>query len=287
MHNHQTSARAGDFSPITSLFNPDGDTVLIFLSANGIQFFDATSDPWYRATIPGDKVYSQALSDGVKVYMPEEAASPMGCISQYQFCNPSLSSNNCGPLASWYDAAVEAWPLFGMTLEDGESGTIPTANNTMGSRYLWLLEVFASGQTSINNIVMGLGPDALTTVKYLHSGIVAALPINQWQFDVRYWWATYLASLQAAVVNAAHGPGDPALEPYEELPFNSHARDICNNQVRYIAIHVRDLKLTWSARILTENPQYQACLVQPLRALLHLGHRRPGHHHLLRSGAHF
>ncbi|KAG6365292.1 hypothetical protein INS49_006901 [Diaporthe citri] len=200
------------------------------LNSNGIEFYDKTSDPWYRATVPGDKVYELSKSEKFVIYQPEEAASPMGCVKQYQFCNPSQSSDNCGPLAGWYDAALEAAHLFGMATKDMEDGIDPPTNKPMASRYMWLLEVLSLGQASIDKIIMDLGPDALTSPKYLSSGIMGPLPTNQWQLDVRYWWATYLATLQAAVVNTAHGPTDLALDPYMVLPFNSHARDICNNQ---------------------------------------------------------
>ncbi|KAK7736866.1 hypothetical protein SLS63_003215 [Diaporthe eres] len=188
-----------DFSSIPGLFNPDGDTILIFLSSNGIQFFDMTSDPWYRATIPGDTVHGQQLDEGLVVYQPEEAASPMGCVKQFQFCNPSQSSNNCGPLASWADAQNYAAPLFGITTEDFDNAIDPPTSNVLGSRFVWLGRVLAWGQASIAGIISNLGPEALTSIKYLSTGVMGPLPVDQWQLDVRYWWATFLASLQAAV----------------------------------------------------------------------------------------
>lgn len=235
---HKSWRGNGDFLPIPSLFNPDGDLHLVFLSSNGIQFFEMTSDPWYRATIPGQRVYSQQITEGLVPFQPEEAASPMGCVRQWQFCNPSKSGNNCGPLASWVDAQSESAPLFGISIEDWENGVFPTTANTMGSRYLWLLNVLNFAQTTVGNIVTDLGPDALTSLKYLHSGLMGPLQANQWQLDVRYWWATFLASLQAGFVSTAHGPTDPALAPYEMLPFNSHAQDMCKNQVRYTYLDI-------------------------------------------------
>lgn len=245
VYRHETWEDNGTFTAIPGLFNPDGDIELIFLSSNGIEFYEKTSDLWYRATIPGDETHTILADQGqIQVYQPEEAASPMGCVEQFQFCNPSLSSNNCGPLASWADAQVEALPLFGITTEEMQSDDVPATSNTLGSRYLWLIQVLAVSQAAIGTIIMDLGPDALTSLKYLSSGTMGPLPDNQWQLDVRYWWATFLASLQAGVVNTAHGPTDPALDPYKVLPFDSHAKDMCNNQVRYLVMHVCGLKLT-------------------------------------------
>lgn len=244
MYQHESWVENSDFVPIPALFNPNGDTYLIFLSSNGIEFWDKTDDPWYRATVPGDRVYTQNISEGIVVYQPEEAASPLGCVSQYQFCNPSLSSNNCGPLVSWSDVQRESASLFGITTEDWDDGVFPTTSNTMGSRFVWLTQVLGLGQASIPSLIMQLGQDALTSLKYFNSGTMGPLPIDQWQLDVRYWWATYLASVQTAVVDTAHGPTDPELTPYKVLPFNSHGRDMCNNQVLYPALHAYGLQLT-------------------------------------------
>lgn len=237
VYHHEHWQHHEAFSSIPGLFNPDGDTLLVFLSSNGIRFFNMPSDLWYRATIPGHKSHLINLTEGALLYQSEEAASPMGCLRQYQFCNPSLSSNNCGPLASWADAQAYSAPLFGITTEDYENETNPPTNNIIGSRYMWLIQALAWDQAAIERVISDLGPEALTSIKYLSGGVMGSLPTNQWQLDVQYWWATYLASLQAAVVNTAHGPTDPALEPYKVLPYNSHARDMCNNQVRYLAVH--------------------------------------------------
>lgn len=228
--NHESYEEFDDFIPIPGLFNPDGDTVLVFLTSNGIEFWDATSDPWYRTTVRGDISYMLYPDKEVVLYRSEEAASPMGCVRQFQFCNPSLSSNNCGPLVSWADAQAESAHLFGITEAEMQKGSYPTS--AIGSRYAWFAEVLTDAQGTIESVILNLGPDALASIKYLGDGIMGPLPSDQWQLDVRYWWATYLASIQAAVVNTAHGPTDAALAPYSILPFDSHVREMCNNQVR-------------------------------------------------------
>lgn len=237
VYNHQSWEEFDDFIPIPGLFNPDGDTVLVFLTSNGIEFWDQTSDPWYRATVPGDTIQMQRPDKQVVVYQSEEAASPMGCVRQFQFCNPSLSSNQCGPLVSWADAQVESAPLFGITTAEMQNETYPNPSSAIGSRYAWLIQVLTWAQGTIESVILNLGPDALASLKELNDGIMGPLPNNQWQLDVRYWWATFLSSTQAAVVNAAHGPADPALDPYKVLPMNAHARDMCNNQVGHLVLH--------------------------------------------------
>lgn len=240
VYNHESWEGETDFFPIPGLSNPDADTVLVFLTSNGIEFWDKTSDPWYRATIPGD-ILKEIGGGEAMIYQSEEAASPMGCISQYQFCNPSLSSNNCGPLVSWADAQVEAGPLFGISIADMQNGTYTDPSTSIGSRYAWVVEVLSYASSVVSNVILKLGPDALTSLKDLNDGVMGPLPTNQWQLDVRFWWATYLASVQAAFVNAARGPRDPALDPYKVLPTNKHMRDICRNQVGDLILHGRDL----------------------------------------------
>lgn len=89
-----------------------------------------------------------------------------------------------------------------------------------------------------SSISSGIGNEVLLNgtncgIKYLGNGLMGPLAENQWQLDVSYWWSTYLASLQAGVVNTARGPSDPGIDPYKEQPDNSYMREMCNNLVRY------------------------------------------------------
>lgn len=218
---------------IPALFSPDADTVLIFLSGNGLEFFEKTDDPWYRAITPGRNLnYTHAGKSHYTVYLPEEAASPMGCTSQYQFCNPSLSGNSCGPLASFLDAGMGSAPLFGMSAADFEKAE--AYNETMPSRYQWLLTIMAGdspASQTIPNIVNTLGPYSLVSLESIGVGLMGSLPNDQWKLEVRYWWAILLAALQAGLVETARGSVDPFLEPFKRLPYNSHTRQMCKSQV--------------------------------------------------------
>lgn len=202
---------------------------MIFLTGNGIEFQAKTYDPWYRATLSGSQVFSQNTDGSYRLYRPEEAASPMGCLRQHQFCNPS--SKTCGPLASYADAQLEAAPLFGIDAAEWENLTTP--RDTLSSRFQWLLRLMTSTEAALQTTISTLGPDALTSLKYINHGTMGPISDNQWQLDVEYWWSTWLASLQAGVVDTARGPLDSRLSPYMLQPLNSHMQDMCNNQVRY------------------------------------------------------
>lgn len=167
------------FITIPPLFSPDADTTLIFLSGNGIQFFERTNDPWYRATVPGNSFRSPSTdNDNFITYRPDEAASPMGCTEQFQFCNPSLPSRSrCEPLASINDAQIQSAPLFGMTTADFFENTSPPSG-TMISCYQWLVMIINHMTPSTATLVTWLGPISLSSTKYLNYGVMGLLPDN-------------------------------------------------------------------------------------------------------------
>lgn len=103
------------FDPDPRLFRPGADLYLIFLSGNGVYFEGPTDDPWYRGFIPGNTIHFASNTEETRtVYRPDEAASPMGCIQQYQYCN---ADRQCGELTSFTDAMASAAPLLNTTLE--------------------------------------------------------------------------------------------------------------------------------------------------------------------------
>ncbi|KAG8161019.1 hypothetical protein KVR01_009283 [Diaporthe batatas] len=237
---------------IPALFTPDADTILVFLTGNGIEFFQETNDPWYHATVPGSNVsLSGADGPSITVYQPDEASSPMGCTSQFQYCNTSLSMNKCGPLASIADAMTESAPLFGMSTAEYESTSQP--NGTMISRYQWLVMMMNEAAVHVATIINTLGPDSLVSPKYLINGLMGPLPDAQWQVDVQNWWAIFLASLQAGVVGTALASVDPALDPYKIPPYNSDLHSMCKNQkirsTRHVSFSLFGLYFTYTTGI--------------------------------------
>lgn len=233
MKNRTTYVNGSRMNPIPELFRPDGQVQVVFLAGNGIQFFAQSEDAWYRATVPGN-VISDGFHTGTRtVYWPEEAASPLGCVAQFQFCNTALAPDKrCGPLASWDDAVFESAPLFNTTgLELFEGDDFPTSQ--IASRFIWLLTILNNAATNLAELLETLGTESLVSKASLMQGLMGPLPPNQWQLDVTHWWSTYLASVQAAFVETAMGPADPTgeLEQYTVVPWNDHIRYLCNNQV--------------------------------------------------------
>lgn len=231
--NHTTWVNYSEFIPIPELFRSDGDVSVIFLSGNGIRFYEQTEDAWYRATVPGYEIFDNIREGTRRVYWPEEAASPLGCVSQVQFCNTALPSDKqCGPLAAWNDALFESAPLFNMTGPQvfGEED-VPTSSPA--SRFMWIVLQLNNVAPKLEKLLDRLGAESLLSKANLMQGFMGPLPPNQWQLDVTHWWSTYLASIQAGFVETAMGPADPTggLEQYKISPWNDHTRNLCNNQV--------------------------------------------------------
>lgn len=204
----------------------------MFLAGNGIRFYEQTEDAWYRGTGSGYRVTDLAYEGSRRIYWPEEAASPLGCVSQYQFCNTALApGKQCGPLAGRNDAIAESGPLFNNTGPFDDE--FITSASATANQFVWLILQLEYAATRLVTILETLGPASLASKQNLIQGFMGRLPPNQWQLDVTHWWSTYLASLQSAFVDTAIGPADPTgeLEQFKIAPWNNHVRRLCNNQV--------------------------------------------------------
>lgn len=217
------------FVPIPQLYVSDADLLVAFLSPEGILFLNQTYDPWYRATVPGAS-FRYVQGDARRLYIPDEAASPMGCVQRYQYCN---SSKKCGSLASLVDALTSVSTLFHLP-----SGYIwSTADfshqlDATAKRFAMFQSILVlQGATGLLELLSVLGPSSLLASQHLSQSLMGPLPDNQWQLDVSHWFAIILASMQASSVNTARGPTDEALLPYFVTIEDEYQREMCNNQV--------------------------------------------------------
>lgn len=222
-----------DFITADGLKRSDADVVLYFLSGNGIQYVYKTDDPWYRGILPGVLIGGPLSNATMSTFQPEEAASPMGCTEQFQFCN--ANNQRCGPLAGYFDAIMGAGPLFGLLPEEvlfNFSGSDPAGAQ---SRFLWFGTAIPSGRSSYAT-VSTLGPQALLSAQGLDNGFQGPLPVDQWKRDVAYWWATTMALLQATATDVVRGP--PAdLQTFSVLPRDDAQKALCVNQVSKLYHH--------------------------------------------------
>lgn len=218
------------FVPDHRLFRPDADLYLIFLSGNGVAFYEPTNDPWYRGSIPWMEIkevgYNITDEWSKTVYRPDEAASPMGCIQQYQYCN---ADHECGELASFYDAMATAAPFFDIPLE--VIGGYANASGQTASQFTWF-ELIIYSSYDLMSLLIDLGATSLVSRRNFELGYLGRIPSDQWKLDVTHWWTTLLAAKQAAFVSAAHGPTDPVLLQNMISPNDVHMGHLCRNQVR-------------------------------------------------------
>lgn len=191
---------------------------------------------WYSATNSTSRFISSGEEDpssGFPAYQPDEAASPMACLQQFQFCD--ASKTRCGPLSSWGDAQIGAGDLFGLNmLTDGPGSTL---ENDRASRFYWLVSLFSYSVPGLGNVLLRLGASSLASTRKLYAGLMGPLPNDQWQSDVMQWWATYLAGIQGGVVSAAVGPDDPSVDHLRIKPYNKWIQDkFCDNQVMSLSL---------------------------------------------------
>lgn len=198
MDNQTFRSKPLSWSPIPELERSDGDITLVFLSGNGVLFSQEMNDDWYRATQPGPEYYTLGKSGVRTGYYPDTAASPMGCLEQWQWCNPAYPKEvGCGPLASYLDSVYGAAPLFNLTSEELDESKRLTSSAS-GSRFLWQVLITNEYPSRIADTLGFLGLRALASQSRFFDGIQYELPSNQWQLDVLNWWHIVLANLQAS-----------------------------------------------------------------------------------------
>ncbi|RDA91347.1 hypothetical protein CP533_0030 [Ophiocordyceps camponoti-saundersi (nom. inval.)] len=218
---------ASEFVPIPQLFRPDGEMLLVFLSGNGVLFTDQSPDAWYRGTVPGRRYRQHDGNRRVVLYEAEEAASPMACLHQAQFCD---ASRRCGPLASYVDAAAGAAQFFNSTPDVAMPANVVKPEGPIASRFVWFIVSIVQGASSLASSVSSIPSNSLQSKQYLYGGVVLEKLENQWQKDVTHWWSTMLASIQESFVSIASKPEDSDLDHYLVRPTNSYAQEMCDNQ---------------------------------------------------------
>lgn len=225
-----------DFIPDIRLRRTDADTLLVFLIGNGVLFSEKTEDDWYHATTPFGVLESSISTGSSNAYQSDEAASPMGCTRQYQYCKLRESGvRECGPLASWADAFAGAAPIFGVSADKLDEDR-PVSTSEEGSRLIWSYMTILTGQgASLEFIIRQLGADSLASRSSLSESIMGPLPTNQWQLDVLQWWNIMLAVTQASFVDAAHRPNSTVTDRHRVLPVNTYEENFCKSMVRSIS----------------------------------------------------
>jgi hypothetical protein len=223
-----------DFIPSTHLIRPDGDVSIIFLAGNGVIFGNSMDDDWYRATGVYEDLKPGPSNDAsvMQYNIPVEAASPLGCVQQWQWCNSAYPvDRGCGPLASSLDAYYGAAPLCNITAATLHS-TRPSSPDATATRLLWPAMMQLNNPPTLDEVLSQLGAKSLSSQPLMYRGVQPNLPTNQWQLDVTHWWNIILASVQGQFVDTAVGPTDLYMQEHFTIhPGNDEERKLCNSQV--------------------------------------------------------
>ena len=216
------------------MFRSDGDVSLVFFMGNGLLFNEKSTDDWYRATETFLSHEQVGFVDENPTYRLDEAAAPMGCIEQYQFCRASLPEDSrCGPLASRFDALAGAAPLFDIPEEEFVTYGNYDENNTMSAIFIWL-NYMSYKQGGPTTWLLQPGSSALLSQQSIFSGMQLGIAADQWKRDVSHWFSTYLAVLQTSFAEVAAGVRDPNLLPHRIPPVQLQEDKLCKNQVNNI-----------------------------------------------------
>jgi hypothetical protein len=241
-------ASSSSFVPIPELLRPDADGVIVFLSGNGVYFPEPMDDGWYKATdVLGDfhlgETWQTQIGETL-LYKFTEAASPLGCIEQWQWCNSAYqdspgNGSACGPLASFTDSLYGAAPFFNLTGDELLSVTRSNSSSPAAQRIVWQALLQSLSSTNIASILTKLGSKSLASQSLMSSGAQLPLPSNQWQLDVTNWWNIILALLQTTYVDSAQGVTQSDLSQFQERPSTPEEIKMCNNQVRSMGHMIR------------------------------------------------
>jgi hypothetical protein len=74
------------WAPVHSLQRSDADLTLIMLSQNDVAYLAESNDPWMPAHISGE-------GDGIVIWVGDYIVNLMGCMDQYQICNPNIAGD--------------------------------------------------------------------------------------------------------------------------------------------------------------------------------------------------
>lgn len=193
------------------------------------------NDTWYRATRPYGNT-TTFLTTGLRnTFIPKDAASPMGCVEQWQWCKGLPASNSdadliCGPLGSQVDAMYGAAHLFNLQPSAFDPAR-PFSNSTIGSSLVWPSIIALFNPTTLDTALQYLGARSLTSQTRLYGGVQWSLPDDQWKLDVVNWWSTLLSSIQASFINTVLGPSDAVFQSIRLPPLNGNEVSMCASQV--------------------------------------------------------
>jgi hypothetical protein len=186
---------------------------VLFLVASGMWYDNRTIDPWFSATTPK---HLQTDRANYTVFVPDEPAAPLGCVSSRQYCKPGLSRET-----GCINTADEG---FKRSMD-----SVWTSKETQA----YLLPIFST--TGYGMLADYLGyyqysgvPNILATAWAQLDGQPVYLPEDHWKREIEYVFRATLAGLQATMVDFANG----YWTSYSDWCKNGLCQRLCDSQVQ-------------------------------------------------------
>lgn len=133
------------WSPDSRLNTTHADVALFMLAQNAIIFNIPCDDPWMSAHIPYN-----FTSLGISGYLSDYYLSLLGCVDQYQICNPNVDGDSgCSILAG-------AWVVSQDIMSRYKKLDLTALQLATASRFLW-----TAGNRNLASNVNGRGGNSL------------------------------------------------------------------------------------------------------------------------------
>jgi hypothetical protein len=191
------------------------------LAANSVSYVHRNADPFFGAQFGYNYTYGLDNTPAY-AFIPNNYVTALGCIDQFQICNPNevgLVGEGilCTPLGA-IDALPDASLKIGLDII--QYSTVETI-------------VISLRASNMYYSVTGRGSSALKAQSTVFTlAQVAPLPDNQWQIELDGWFAISLASLQQYLYEKAVGPtGITEVGGIINMPTGAPGRAICQRQM--------------------------------------------------------
>ncbi|KAL5427469.1 hypothetical protein PMIN07_009707 [Paraphaeosphaeria minitans] len=195
---------SSSFIPRKEFNTTDGDIYLMFLAAHAVNFAKPVDDPWFSAHRANPGPLNRTY------YFSDHLLSPLGCVEQFQFCNPKKSDapNACTSLSGIVPATAAA--KFDLDFTPMQSAIMDLLINA----------IYA------NNAII-LQPIQLLADDTSNDGVQMPLPRNQWVVELQDMHNRVLTEIQRIIVDYARGPSSPAAKQFLVVP-DSNYRNLCS-----------------------------------------------------------
>ncbi|EPE34165.1 hypothetical protein GLAREA_07178 [Glarea lozoyensis ATCC 20868] len=172
--------RYSGWVPFDDMLHQDADVSVFFLAPNSVLYPDPIDDPLFSAH---RQFSNNPPSSNDTYYGSDELVTVVGCIDQAEIRNP-LTGVSTAPLG----LQRLSNDTFGIGLNPSQVATS-------------FRLIIPSEQALMFNSVNGVGTTALKAQDSLYIMISSGLPSNQWQIELRGWFDTALARMQASAID--------------------------------------------------------------------------------------